>query len=336
MEKDAAFWTPLQDAKVQCRLCSHHCSIGEGKTGICGVRKNRNGRLVSLIYGTCSSMTPDPIEKKPLYHFHPGTKAFSLGTIGCNFRCAHCQNYSISTADMSYPYLREISPEEAVEMAEHQDCQGIAWTYNEPTIWHEFSFDCATLAKQHDLYTVYVTNGYIQKAPLRELSPVLDAMNVDVKAFTEEFYRDVCKARLQPVLQTCELAKHLGIHLELTYLVIPGLNDDEQEIQSFCKWIVDSLGEDTPVHFSRFHPDHRMMDVPMTPTRTLLSIYEMAKTCGLHYVYLGNMPSGDYEHTRCPSCGNLCIYRQDFTVTVMGIQNGSCTKCGKPLPIRMG
>jgi pyruvate formate lyase activating enzyme len=333
MEKTAAFSTALQDTKVQCMLCAHHCSIGEGKTGICGVRKNKNGHLVSLIYGTCSSITPDPIEKKPLYHFHPGTRVFSLGTIGCNFRCSHCQNYSISTADMSYPYLKEVSPEEAVELAEHQGCQGMAWTYNEPTIWHEFSFDCAKLAKQHDLYTVYVTNGYIEENPLRELSPVLDAMNVDVKAFNEKFYKNVCKAQLQPVLRTCEQAKNLGIHLELTYLVIPGLNDTEKELQGFCQWVLDKLGADTPVHFSRFHPDYQMMDVPMTPTSTLLSIYELAKKCGLRYPYLGNMPQGDYEHTRCPSCGNLCIYRQGFAVTVMGIHQGTCSKCGKPLPV---
>ena len=256
MKKQAKFWKKIDNKKVQCNLCSHKCKINIDKTGICGVRKNENNSLYSTIYGTCSSIAADPIEKKPLYHFHPGTNLLSLGTIGCNFKCLHCQNYSISTADENYSPLRDLSPEETVEIAKQNNCSGIAYTYNEPTIWHEFTYDSARLAKKAGLYTCYVTNGFITSEPLKELSDVLDAMNIDVKAFTDDFYKKVCKARLEPVLETCELAKKLGIHIELTYLVIPGYNDSIDEIKDFCNWILKKLNKKTPVHFSRFHPYH--------------------------------------------------------------------------------
>jgi pyruvate formate lyase activating enzyme len=244
----------------------------------------------------------DPIEKKPLYHFYPGTNAFSLGTVGCNLKCEHCQNYSISTASSEYFYIREIMPKQAVELAREQGCQGIAWTYNEPTIWHEYSFDSAKLAKKAGLYTVYVSNGYINEEPLKDIAPFLDAMNVDVKAFNEGFYKKICKARLEPVLQTCERAKELNIHLEVTYLVISGYNDSIDEVRRFCSWVVEKLGSSTPVHFSRFHPDYKMTNISMTPIETLLKTYDTAKETGILYPYLGNVPHGGYENTVCPSC----------------------------------
>ncbi len=327
MKREAKFWEKLVDKKVQCHLCPHNCKINDGKTGICTVRKNEEGKLCTLIYGSCSSMAADPIEKKPLYHFFPGTNAFSLGTVGCNFKCEHCQNYTISTATPDHFYIREVMPDEAVLLAKQNSCRGIAWTYNEPTIWHEYSYDSMVLTKKHGLYTVYVTNGYINEEPLKELSKYLDAMNIDVKAFTEDFYKKICKAKLEPVLQTCELAKKLGIHIELTYLVIPGYNDATDEIKKFCSWIVDKLGADTPVHFSRFHPDNKLINVPMTPMKTLQKIFDVAKESGILYPYLGNVPHGDYENTYCPSCGNLCIERHGYSIDIGGFKDGKCSKC---------
>ncbi len=327
MKHEASFWKPLDGKKVQCNLCVHSCKINENGFGICGVRQNIDGKLFTLIYGSCSSMAVDPIEKKPLYHFHPGTSVFSLGTIGCNLKCRHCQNNSISTAGVDFPHMKEFTPEQTVELIQEKRCQGIAWTYNEPTIWHEFAYDTSKLVKRHGLYTVYVSNGFIQEDPLREISPYLDAINVDVKAFTDNFYKKVCKARLEPVLRTCELVKELGIHLEVTYLVIPTYNDSTDEITRFCNWVVETLGKDVPVHFSRFHPDYMMTDVPITPIETLQMAYNIAKKTGVLYPYIGNVPYGSYENTICPTCGNLCIERYGYSVDQSGMKNGKCVNC---------
>ena len=332
MKREASFYKKY-GKKVECHLCSHNCKINNNNFGICNVRKNIDGKLYTLIYGSCSSMASDPIEKKPLFHFHPKTFAFSLGTVGCNFRCSHCQNSSISTADTTFVHIREFTSNEIVDMALQNNCQGIAWTYNEPTIWHEFCFDTSKTAKKHGLYTVYVSNGYIQEDPLRDLSGCLDAINVDVKAFTEDFYRKICKASLEPVLNSCILAKELGIHLELTYLVIPTLNDSVDEITRFCSWVVEKLGKDVPVHFSRFHPDYNMRDLPMTSIETLTNIYDIAKKTGIMFPYLGNVSHGEYENTMCPRCNNLCVERYGYTVDQKGVKNGKCSKCGFDLNI---
>jgi pyruvate formate lyase activating enzyme len=335
MKREARFWKSLADEKVQCMLCPHHCLIALGKHGICGVRKNENGKLFTLIYGSCSSVADDPIEKKPLYHFYPGSMVLSLGSVGCTFRCEHCQNYSISMAGLEGFPLQEIPPEDVVELIREHGCRGVAWTYNEPSIWHEYTFDSAKLVKDAGFYTVYVTNGYIEEDPLKEIAPYLDAMNIDVKAFHDEFYRKVCKAKLTPVLQTCERAVKLGIHVELTYLVIPGLNDAADELTGFCRWVNDSLGSSTPVHFSRFHPDYKMRHLSATPTEVLLSAYAKAKDAGLQYVYLGNIPHGEYENTWCPSCGSLLIERFGFSSSIKGLKAGKCIRCGAVIPLRM-
>jgi len=333
MKKEAAFWKTIKNDMVQCTLCPHHCIIAPEKLGFCGVRKNERGKLFTLIYGACSSIADDPIEKKPLYHFFPGSLVFSLGSVGCTFRCDHCQNYHISMARPDELSLQYIPPEKVSEIAIDHGCRGVAWTYNEPTIWHEYTLDAAKLVKNAGLYTVYVTNGYIEKEPLEEIAPYLDAMNVDVKAFHDEFYRTVCKAKLIPVLQTCERAKKLGIHLELTYLVIPGYNDTTHEIIEFCQWIGEKLGTDTPVHFSRFHPDYKMTHVKTTPTSTLLSSYKIAKEAGLQFVYLGNIAHGDYDNTFCPSCKNLLIERYGFSAQIKGLIKGKCSRCGVTIPL---
>jgi pyruvate formate lyase activating enzyme len=333
MKKEASFWKKIEGNKIQCNLCPHNCKISEDKIGICGVRKNENGKLYSLIYGSASSVAADPIEKKPLYHFFPGTYALSMGTVGCNFKCSHCQNYGISTADSDSNYIKEITPNDVVKLAKEYDCQGVSYTYNEPTIWHEFCFDSAKLAKKAGLYTCYVTNGYISEEPLRELSSCLDAMNIDVKAFTDGFYNKICKARLEPVLKTCELAKDLGMHIELTYLVIPTYNDSLNEIKAFCKWVVEKLDKNVPIHFSRFHPDYNMIDIPMTPMETLAKIYQTAMEAGILYIFLGNVVHGNYENTTCPKCGNYVIKRVGYTINLDGFKEGKCIKCGYALPI---
>ena len=333
MKKKAQFWKNIDNETVQCLLCAHSCKIKNNNTGICGVRKNESGELYTLIYGSCSSISPDPIEKKPLYHFYPGTNVLSFGTIGCNFKCSYCQNYEISTANPESNYLQEYPPEEAIKMAKRYNCKGIAWTYNEPTIWYEYTLDSAILAKKSGLYTVYVTNGYINEEPLKEIAPYLDAMNIDIKAFNDGFYKELCNGKLEPVLNTCKLAKDLGIHLEVTYLVIPTYNDSTNEVKKFCNWVVENLGKNTPIHFSRFHPDYKMTNIPATPLKTLLKIYDIAKDCGILYPYVGNVPHGNYENTVCPHCGNVCIERYGFSTSLTGINKGECTRCGKEIPL---
>jgi pyruvate formate lyase activating enzyme len=335
MKKEAMFWKPGKDKTVQCLLCPHHCVIAAERHGICGVRKNEQGKLYSLIYQACSSISDDPIEKKPLYHFHPGSLVLSLGSVGCTFKCDHCQNYHISMARPEGMSLQEIPAETLSQIALDHGCRGVAWTYNEPAIWHEYTVEAAKFVKNAGLYTAYVTNGYLEEEPLSEIAPYLDAMNIDIKAFHEEFYQKVCKARLAPVLQTCERAKKLGIHLELTYLVVPGMNDDGLEIQEFCYWIGETLGTDTPVHFSRFHPDYKMTDISATPMKTLFSCLRVAKEANLQFVYLGNIAHGDYDNTYCPGCGNLLIERYGFSSHLKGVSQGKCLRCGTLVPLRM-
>lgn len=331
MRKEAQFWK--KNEHITCFLCPHTCVISQNKRGICGVRENSEGTLQSLIYALCSSAYADPIEKKPFYHFHPGTKAYSLGTIGCNFRCLHCQNYSISQVVPEDYTLMELLPEDAVKQAKEANCEGIAFTYNEPTIWWEYTYDTAKLAKKDGLYTVYVTNGFISEDAIHEVAPYLDGVNVDVKSMNEEFYKKICRATLQPVLDACKLYKEKGIHIEITYLVIPGRNDGYDEITKFCQWVVHELKDTTPVHFSAFYPHYKMKDIPSTSLDTLLKLYDIAKNEGILYPYLGNVPHGDYENTMCPVCSNILIERHGFFARTIGLEGTLCRKCGEEIPI---
>jgi len=332
--KEAMLYNKLDDAKVQCNICSRSCIILSGKKGFCRVRENRDGTLYTLIYGTVSSEAVDPIEKKPLFHFYPGSISYSLGTIGCNFRCRHCQNWTISQVGLDQAHSVEIMPDEAVARALKSGSKSIAWTYNEPTIWYEYTYDCAKLAKEAGLATVYVTNGYITPEALRKISPYLDAFRVDIKAFTEEFYKDVCSAKLAPVLESAVLAKELGMHVEVINLVIPTLNDSADEIQQLCKWVHDNLGASTPIHFTRFHPHYKMQDLPATPVKTLEMAHDIAKDVGLQYVYVGNVFGHKYESTFCHACGNLLIKRGLFNVEEYNItQDKMCQDCGEVIPI---
>ncbi len=323
-------WKLLEDGNIECSLCSHRCKIPNGKSGICGVRENNKNVLIASSYGLVSSMGPDPIEKKPLNHFMPRTRAFSFGSIGCNFRCDFCQNFSISQ-QFSTRGLKRITPIEVPLLAEKYDCQSVSWTYNEPTIWYEFMLDGCKQAHQAGLATSYVTNGYITEEAMRELSPHLDAMNIDVKAFTDEFYRKYSKARLQPVLDTCMLAKELGIHIELVTLLIPGRNDSPEELGRYTQWVMDELGADTPLHFSAFHPDYKALDIRRTPVKTLERAYKIAKEAGVKFVYMGNVPQRDEESTYCPDCGQIAIKRIGYHVIKLLHNNGKCKNCGADL-----
>jgi pyruvate formate lyase activating enzyme len=327
---EASFYTREGD-KVKCSLCPHSCAISEGKRGLCGVRENRSGKLYSLIYGLASSIHPDPIEKKPFFHFLPGSTAISFGSVGCNLFCLHCQNYSISRAGVDEFDLTPITPDEVIKYAKMAGAESVSWTYNEPTIWHEFTTVASRAAHGAGLKTNYVTNGYIQEEPLRALKGVIDAMNIDVKAFTEEFYKKVCGGKLAPVLRSCQLAVDLGMHVEVTYLIIPEHNDSVEEIGRFSKWVFDSLGPEIPVHFSAFHPEYKLTRLPRTPDRTMAAAYEAAKKAGLEFVYLGNVYARDKDDTFCPKCGSLVIQREGFSAEPVDLKDGKCGKCGADL-----
>jgi len=327
----ARYWTKLEDNKVRCELCPFRCVLKDGQVGVCRVRKNIGGKLYALNYGKVSSIAVDPIEKKPLFHFHPGSPVLSLSTVGCNMRCRHCQNWEISQVGIEFPYLRDMSPEDVLEIA--RNYEGIAWTYNEPVIWHEFTMDVSKMAKKEGLYTVYVTNGYINEEPLKEVLKYIDAFNVDVKAFSEDFYRRITGGSLKPVLKTVETAYRAGKHVEVTYLIIPTLNDSEKEIREFVSWVA-GLGTDIPVHFSRFFPMYKLTELPPTPVKKLHRAYEIAKEEGLEYVYLGNTWEPEYESTYCPNCGNLLIERVYYNTRIVGLtKDARCKKCGRKINV---
>lgn len=334
MKREAQFWKPAGDKTVECFLCARRCRIPSGKWGACRARKNEGGVLYSHVYGSIVSLAVDPIEKKPLYHFWPGSGATSIAAPGCNFRCRHCQNWSISQVDVTRIETEDISPEKIIQVTKQYGAGGIANTYTEPTLWTEYAIGVGKLAHREGLYNVYVTNGYITEEALDELAPYLDAANVDVKAFSDEFYRRVCGVpRLRPVLETCERMVGRGIHLEITYLVIPGLNDSGEEISKFSRWVVDSLTPDVPVHFSRFYPHYKMRDRDPTPVETLERAAQIAKKAGIRFVYIGNVPGHEYDNTYCPRCGALLIERYGFTIQRYEVEKGRCPKCGEPIPI---
>ena len=336
MIREASLFEKLEKRKVKCHVCAHECTIADGKRGICGVRENRGGTLFTLIYNTVSSEAVDPIEKKPLYHFLPGTLSYSQGTIGCNFRCSHCQNWTISQVELEQADIMEITPEESVARALALDCASISWTYNEPTIWHEFTYDSARLAHKAGLKTVYVTNGYITEDALRDISPYLDAFRVDIKAFNDEFYRETCRAHLQPVLDSSVVARELGMHIEVINLVIPGKNDDLKEIRDLIEWVHDNLGPQTPVHFTRFYPMYKMKDASPTPVATLEKAWQMAKDAGMEYPYVGNVAGHEYENTYCPRCGTLLIDRSRFQIAKNVItEDKKCPDCGYGIAVVM-
>jgi pyruvate formate lyase activating enzyme len=330
---EAGLYTRLEGSAVKCSLCENRCTIKEGKSGICSVRVNQGGTLFATTYGKVTAEAIDPIEKKPLFHFLPGSICYSLGCVGCNFHCEHCQNWHISRATTDTIRLIDLPPEEAVDRAVANQCRSIAWTYNEPTIWHEYARDTGILARSRGLGTIYVTNGYITEEGLRDLQPVLNAFRVDIKAFSDDFYRKVCGGRLEPVLRSTALARELGMHVEIVNLVIPGLNDSREETDALVRWVIEHTGPGTPVHFTRFHPDYHMNDRAATPVATLEKIYQRAKELGLRFPYLGNVMNHPYEHTYCPVCGELLIERFGYTTRIKNLKDHLCGKCGEAIEI---
>jgi len=328
--KEAMFYESMTEKGLRCNLCYHRCKIKERKRGICGVRENRGGRLYSLVYGKIIAEHIDPIEKKPLFNFLPGSRAFSIGTVGCNFHCKHCQNSDIS----QYPHEhggemigQDLTPDQIVTAAKAAGCETIAYTYTEPTIFYEFAYDTAMLARKEEIKNVFVSNGHISAEAARQIAPYLDAINVDLKAFTDKFYKEVCGARLNPVLETIRLMKELDVWVELTTLIIPGLNDGEQELRDIARF-VKSVGQEIPWHVSRFYPAYKLLDRPSTPVATLRRAREIGMEEGLRYVYEGNVPGEGGENTHCYACGARLIERYGLTLTRNRLQDGKCPGCG--------
>ena len=327
MKKEAMLYERLNENQVHCMLCAHQCKIILGGFGACGVRQNIEGTLYTLVYGEAIASHIDPIEKKPLYHFFPGSTSYSIATIGCNFRCGFCQNWQISQIskrEESQLSRYELMPQAVVEEAKQRDCASISYTYTEPTIFFEYAYDTAKLAKAAGLYNNFVTNGYMSKEALDQISAYLDAANVDLKSFREDYYQRHCKAHLQPVLESIKYMKKLGIWVEITTLVIPGENDSEEELYDIARFI-SSLSNDIPWHVSRFHPDYQYTSRPATPLDTLQKAYTIGKECGLRYVYLGNVLEGNNTH--CYRCGSLLIKRDYFYIEEYNIKAKQCPSC---------
>jgi len=330
--KLSPYFTPLDGGEIQCELCPHRCRVAKGKRGICRVRENRGGKYYSLVYGNPCAVHLDPIEKKPFFHVLPGTTSFSLATAGCNFQCKFCQNWEISQAAPEDVYSKELLPETLVKEAKESGAHSIAYTYVEPTIFCEYMTDIGALTKKSGLLNVYHSNGFINPAPLKHLCKVLDAANIDLKGFTEDFYRDVCGGELNPVLETLKTLKQEKIHLEITNLVIPTKNDEISMIKEMCLWIKRELGADTPIHFSRFYPLYKLKTLPPTPVSTLEKARAVAYSAGLEYVYIGNVPGHEGESTFCPKCKKKIIQRTGYMVGEVDLKAGKCKYCGKPIP----
>jgi pyruvate formate lyase activating enzyme len=328
--REALLWDRMADGRVRCELCAYRCIIRPGSKGICQVRENRGGTLYTLVYGRTISSAVDPVEKKPLYHFHPGSRSYSIATPGCNYRCRWCQNSEISQMPRERHLVmgKPFAPEDIVGGAMAAECKSIAYTYTEPTIYFEYAYDTAKLARRLKISNVFVTNGFMTAAALEMIEPYLDGANVDLKAFREETYRRYVKARLQPVLDSLMRMKRAGIWIEVTTLVIPGINDDHAELREIAQFISKELGPDTPWHISRFFPHFRMTDVRQTPVETLVQAAKIGASEGLRYVYIGNAPGLDFQHTLCPGCERLVIERSGYGIARNSIRKGRCEHCG--------
>ncbi len=332
--KEARLYKKLNDKNVECLLCSHRCHIKNGHKGLCGVRENSDGTLRTLVYGSLIAEAIDPIEKKPFFHYLPGSSSYSVSTVGCNFRCLHCQNFNISQMPKSKEGNRIVgtptTPEEIVEKVSASGCASIAYTYTEPTIFFEYAYDTARLAHKRGIKNLFVTNGFMTKECIAEMTGVIDAANVDIKAFTEDFYKKVCGARLAPVLKSIEYLRAAGIWVEVTTLIIPGYNDSEEELREIARWIA-STDNSMPWHVSAFYPTYKLLDSSPTPPATLIRAREIGLEEGLRYVYTGNIPGMDGESTYCYSCKAQLIERFGFKIVKNRISEGRCPECKSPV-----
>ena len=333
--QEASFYVQAAGGKVACDLCPHGCVLSPGQRGICRVRENHNGHLYTHGYGNPCSVHIDPIEKKPLLHFLPTTTAFSIAIGGCNFRCLNCQNWEISQRTPEAVEQGKLSPTEVAELAKRDGCASVAYTYSEPSSWYEYMLDSGIATRALGMRNVWVTNGYLNNRPLNELCKVLDGANVDLKAFSEKKYDELCSGSLQPVKDTLVTLREQGVWVEVTTLLVPGYTDDMDMLRDMCTWIVKALGPDVPHHISRFHPDYKLDHLPWTPMKILKEAREIARDAGEHYSYVGNIaPSSDIpdpETTYCPSCGRTVIERTGFVVTSFELEGGSCPKCGESI-----
>lgn len=328
MAKEALLYEKLEDKAVRCFLCAQHCRIADKKFGFCGVRQNIDGILYTRVYAKPIAMQVDPIEKKPLYHFLPGSFSFSIATIGCNFHCGFCQNWQISQANLrdgTAPDSEDVLPSEIVRQAITYNCKSISYTYTEPTIFFEYALDTAKLAKEKGLYNNFVTNGYMTKEALMMIRPYLDAANVDLKFFKDSSYKKICAASLEPVLNSIRLMKELGIWVEVTTLIVPGENDSEEELGNIAKFIA-GVDKDMPWHISRFHPDYKFIDHKATPEKTLTMARKLGESAGIRYIYIGNITGFDND-THCPSCKKSLIKRDYFNFLESNIEQGKCAYC---------
>ncbi|OPY23583.1 MAG: pyruvate formate lyase-activating enzyme 1 [Methanobacterium sp. PtaU1.Bin097] len=333
MRKEAILYEKVDNA-LNCKICQRRCIISPGKTGFCQMRENVDDKIYSLNYAAVSSAAVDPIEKKPLFHFYPGSMVFSLGSVGCNFRCRHCQNWGISQAELENTPTRDMLPEDAIRLTKEYECKSIAWTYNEPTMWFEYTLDSAKIARKEDIKTIYVTNGYMSEESFQEIKPYLDAANIDLKGMTEKFYQDLCEARLEPVLDTIVKMHDAKIHIEITNLMIPGYNDSDEDIRSLVKFMADEVGVEVPLHFTRFFPQYQMQELPPTEIKYLEKAHKIARDAGMKYVYIGNVPTADGENTYCPECGETVIQRNGFSVMSDKIkETRKCPRCKADIDI---
>lgn len=333
---EASYYEPLADGRVSCRLCPNACTLREGQTGVCRNRMNQGGRLVSLAYANVASAAIDPIEKKPLLHFYPGSQAFSLGLCGCNLSCRGCQNWTISQTSPLENEAYRLSPEYLPRLMAENGCHIAAYTYTEPLTYIEYVSDCAKLCREHGLKNVLVTAGYANEQPLRNLMPLIDAVNIDLKAFSPEAYLHYSHARLDTILRSLAVMKEAGCWIEITNLVIPGVNDSMAEIKAMCQWLAKNGFDDAPLHFSRFFPNYKLRNTPPTPLATLQDARKIARDCGIRYVYIGNTTLPGAENTLCPHCGALLVERDGYRILANNLSHGKCPHCGETIAGRWG
>jgi len=329
--REARFYEKLPNKKIRCRLCPRECVIDDRERGYCGVRENREGTYYTLVYARPCTYHVDPIEKKPLFHFYPGSRAFSIATAGCNVNCKFCQNWEISQVRPEQIRSIYLPPDDVAAMARESECLSIAYTYSEPTIFYEYMADTALAGRAMSVRSVVISAGYIAEKPLRELCGKVDAIKVDLKAFSEKYYKEVVNGELKPVLNSLVTMRQMNIWTEIVYLMVPTLNDSESEIKALCRWVNQYLGPDVPIHFTRFHPSYLLKNLPPTPVKTLDRAWQIARAEGLHYVYIGNVPGHAAENTICPGCGAIVISRSGYYIREINLKNNRCTQCRREI-----